>query len=191
MWENGTCWHSSMLAGCLWRPNSGCWHSQVVSGAFQQWWQQQWSTSTGADLYKRGIQLLFTAGEGAQLVVVTVLKSLFCSWEFALPNGVIVLFVPVVFSREPIQGITFGVAYLFSSPNCGLAHLLKELTLPLRQRETGVTGIWWGGSGEASLEHCSIYFQENFREQMDNPKTVFLFLFIGFQRADLLPFGCW
>ena len=54
--ENGTHWHSSMLAGCLWRPNSGCEYSEAVGAAFQQWWQ--WVTSTGADVYKHGMQTL-------------------------------------------------------------------------------------------------------------------------------------
>ena len=53
--RNGTHWHSSMLAECLWRPKHD---SEVVGGAFQQWQQQQWGTSTGADVYKHGIQAL-------------------------------------------------------------------------------------------------------------------------------------
>ena len=37
--ENGTYWHSLMLAEYLWIPNSGSEHSEVVDGTFQQWWQ--------------------------------------------------------------------------------------------------------------------------------------------------------
>ena len=29
-WKNCTCWHSLMLAACLWRPSSRCWHSKVL-----------------------------------------------------------------------------------------------------------------------------------------------------------------
>ena len=56
--KNGTHWHSLMLAEHLWRPNSGCEHSEVVGGAFQQWWQQQWVTSTGAGFDEHGMQAL-------------------------------------------------------------------------------------------------------------------------------------
>ena len=37
---NCTWWHSSVLAECLWGPNSGCEHREVVRGAFQLW--SQW-----------------------------------------------------------------------------------------------------------------------------------------------------
>jgi len=33
----------------FWRPTSECEHSEAVGGTFQQWWQWQWVTSTGAD----------------------------------------------------------------------------------------------------------------------------------------------
>ena len=56
--QNGTQWCSSMFAEHLWRPNSGCEHSEVVGGALQHWWQQQWATSTGADCYEHGVQVL-------------------------------------------------------------------------------------------------------------------------------------
>ena len=46
--RNGTHWHSLTRAECLWRPTSGCEHSEVMGGVFQQWWQRQWGTSTGA-----------------------------------------------------------------------------------------------------------------------------------------------
>ena len=56
--KDGTQWHSSVLAECLWRPNSGCEQSEAVSGVFRQWWQQQWVTSTGIDLYKQSMHTL-------------------------------------------------------------------------------------------------------------------------------------
>ena len=34
------------------------WRSEVVSGVFQQWWQWQWVTFAGADLYERSMQAL-------------------------------------------------------------------------------------------------------------------------------------
>mgnify|MGYP001855406893 CR=1 FL=1 len=59
-----------MFAEHLWRPNIGCDHSEAVDAVFLQWWQ--WVTSTGAGFYVRGVQLLFIAGENAQVMVVTV-----------------------------------------------------------------------------------------------------------------------
>jgi len=56
--KDGTHWHSLKLDVCLWRPNGGCEHSEVVGGAFQQWEQQQWVTSAGADFEECGIQAL-------------------------------------------------------------------------------------------------------------------------------------
>jgi len=49
------------------------WAQRGTGGAFQQ--SQLWVTSTGADCYECGMQLLFMAGESAQLMVVTVLKT--------------------------------------------------------------------------------------------------------------------
>jgi len=46
-----------------------------VGGSFQQWQQQQWVTSAGANFYKHSMQALFIAGENAWLMVVTVLKN--------------------------------------------------------------------------------------------------------------------
>ena len=45
--------------------NHGCKHSEVVGSAFQEWWQQQWVTSTGTDVYELVDELLFIAGENA------------------------------------------------------------------------------------------------------------------------------
>jgi len=47
----------------------------VVGGALQQWSQPQWITSTGADFYEHGLQLLLIAGKNAQLMVVTMWKT--------------------------------------------------------------------------------------------------------------------
>ena len=56
--KNGTHWHSSVLAECLWRSNSGCQHREAVGGEFQQWWQWQRVTSAGAGCHKRSMQAL-------------------------------------------------------------------------------------------------------------------------------------
>ena len=37
--ENGTPWHSLILAECFWRPNSEYEHSEAVGDDFQQWQQ--------------------------------------------------------------------------------------------------------------------------------------------------------
>jgi len=39
------------VGGGRWSPNGGCEHSEAVRSMFQQWQQQQWVTSTGADIY--------------------------------------------------------------------------------------------------------------------------------------------
>jgi len=56
--KNGTHWHSLMLAEHLWRQNSVCEYSEAADGAFQQWQQQQWVTTAGADLCQDGMQAL-------------------------------------------------------------------------------------------------------------------------------------
>ena len=40
MCKNGTHWHLSMFAECLWRPNSRCERNEAVGGVLQQWWQK-------------------------------------------------------------------------------------------------------------------------------------------------------
>jgi len=45
-----------MLAEHLQRPNSECECSELVGGAFQQWQQQQWVTTSGADFYQLSMQ---------------------------------------------------------------------------------------------------------------------------------------
>ena len=58
MREDGSYWYSSVFTEHLWRPNSRCSHHEAVGGAFQQWWQRQWVTFTGADCYKHSMQAL-------------------------------------------------------------------------------------------------------------------------------------
>ena len=57
--KNGSYWHSLILAEHSWRPNSGCVHSEIVGSVFEQWWQQEWVTSSGTDCCKLSMQNLF------------------------------------------------------------------------------------------------------------------------------------
>ena len=54
--KDGTHWHLSIFAECLWSPNSGCEHSEAAGATFQQWQQQV--TSTDADFYKCSMHAL-------------------------------------------------------------------------------------------------------------------------------------
>jgi len=48
-----------MFAECLWRPNPGYVLTEAVHrGVLQQWRQQQWVTSAGADFYECSMQAL-------------------------------------------------------------------------------------------------------------------------------------
>ena len=73
--KNGTQWHSSMLAECLWRPNSGCKHSEAVSGAFQQWWQRLRGTFAGAEFDEHGMQTPVHLWWKCIAMVVSILKN--------------------------------------------------------------------------------------------------------------------
>lgn len=56
--------------------------------------------------------------------------------------------------------------------------------------ERNITRLTQAGGREASFEHFLLHFQEDFTEQVDNPKAIFFLLFTGFQRSNLLPPGC-
>jgi len=60
--------------------------------------EKQSISSAGADFYKLGMQVL--VGNNTELMVGLCWKIVFCRWEFALSNSVIVLFVAVVVSME-------------------------------------------------------------------------------------------
>ena len=49
--KNGTNWHPSSCWTFV-VPKQWMWAHEEVGGAFQQWWQSQWVTSSGADSYK-------------------------------------------------------------------------------------------------------------------------------------------
>ena len=144
VWENGI-WHGSAdEAKLCWSipPHSKKWHllafidiwwvfletkqciwTQWGVGdfcTFQQWSQQQQDTSTGADFSECSMQALAyhwwkcIANGGA------CWKTVFCSWDFALLNSVIVLFVPAVVSLE------INLRHYFQSKLCTVipSHLL-------------------------------------------------------------------
>ena len=63
---NCTHWHSSTLAECLWRPNSGYdEHSEAVGSMFQQWWQWQLSPTLVQIFMSATYTLSFIAGKNA------------------------------------------------------------------------------------------------------------------------------
>ena len=98
--KNGTQWHPSMFAErFLWRPNRGGEHSEAVGGAFPQCWQVQWVTSTSADFDKCSMQVFFHYWRGC-IAYSYIKKAVLFSWEFALSNSVIVLFVAVAVCME-------------------------------------------------------------------------------------------
>ena len=90
--NNSPHWHSSMLAECLGRPNSGCEHSEVVGGVFQQWQQQHERQA----MFQMVMQV-FECGMWAALHHWSKCtangddcwKRLFCSWEFVLLSSII------------------------------------------------------------------------------------------------------
>jgi len=68
-----THWHSSMLAECLWRPNSGCEHSE--GRAMRSCSDRLWPLTQVQILTSITCRHLLFAGKNAQLMVVTVLKN--------------------------------------------------------------------------------------------------------------------
>ena len=102
---NGTHWPSSMLAECLWRPNTGCKNSKVMGSAFQQYWQWHGRQATFWMAVRSCHITKWRALWSAHLCKSAngddyVKKIALCSWEFALSNGVIALFISVVVSME-------------------------------------------------------------------------------------------
>ena len=61
-------------------------------------------------------RLWVTTGENEHLMVTTMLKILFWSWECALLNSATVLFLSIVVSMEIIGGITCRVTYTYNCP---------------------------------------------------------------------------
>ena len=98
-WSKGVSLNSSMrkkwhpltfISGC-WRPKRGCEHTEAAGNALQQLQELQWIISTGADFHEHGMQDSAHCWRKWWLCW----KVVFCSWEFALPNSAIVLFVVV------------------------------------------------------------------------------------------------
>ena len=106
IWNKDVSLNSSM--GKKWYPltfTDACWtFMETKQRMWAQWgvWNtvKWWVTSTDADICKHGTQTLFHCwwkciANGGDYVE----KIVFCSWEFALSNSV-VLFAPVVVFRE-------------------------------------------------------------------------------------------
>jgi len=77
--KNVTCWHSLILAGHFWRPNSRCELSEAVSVVFQGWWQWHDSLATfqiAMQIFTSvACRLLFIASKSTELMVVIKLKN--------------------------------------------------------------------------------------------------------------------
>ena len=115
MWSKGVSlnpsmqkkWHPMTLIDACWmfmETKQWMWAQWDVCGVFQQWWWWQWVTSTGADFYKHSMQALVHCwweciANGGYYVKNSCFLFFF-SWEFALSNTIIVLFVSIVVSME-------------------------------------------------------------------------------------------
>jgi len=116
IWQNGT-WHGSVYrceVGFLhvekMVPTNTLWHllnvsrDQTVYVNTVRWWVVHFnSNDSGSPLLiqifmRATCKFLLIADENTQLTAVTILKTVFCSWEFALLNGVLVVFVLIIFS---------------------------------------------------------------------------------------------
>jgi len=89
--KNSAYWHSSMLAWTLMEANQWTWAQWRDGGAFQQWWQCQWVTFAGTDFFL-WVQALVQHWQKCIASGGDCCKTVFFSWEFALPNSVIVHF---------------------------------------------------------------------------------------------------
>ena len=92
-----TRWHSSTLAEHSWRPHCVCEHSEAVGGAFQQWYSnlkdkpcsRQPCTTVTPENEECLSQMICTNW----LMVWLYWKTVLWSWESALSNSVIVLYL--------------------------------------------------------------------------------------------------
>ena len=96
--NNGTHWHSSMPSVCYGDQTVDVEHSEAVVVSFSS--GDSVSPPLVQMFMNAACRLLFLTGKNAQLKMVTIVKQVFCSWEFALSNRVIALFVSVLFSME-------------------------------------------------------------------------------------------
>ena len=100
-------WHLLNVYG----DQTVCEHSEVVGGVFQQW--QQWHERQGTFwMVKHSCHTTkWRAYQSAHLCRPSnggdYVEKVFCSWELALSNSVIVLFVAVVVSLEINRGQYF------------------------------------------------------------------------------------
>jgi len=93
------------LPECLWRPNSVREHSDMVRATFQQWWQQQWVTSTGANCYKHDIRALLHhwQKQRANNSSDCVQKYWICSIKYCYHTLYICCSFPIEINRRLLQ----------------------------------------------------------------------------------------
>ena len=93
-------WLHLTFAEHWWRPNSGCKHCEVVGGVFQQWWHSDVEDKlcSGQPCIIVTSQKNFSVSSSVWIYQCAwwCWKTVFCSWERALWNSIIVLFVVVV-----------------------------------------------------------------------------------------------
>ena len=91
------CWIFQEIRQWMWAQwGGGC----CVSAMATMTWKTNLVPSGHADFCKCNIQAVVDHCWNAQLMVVTMLKIVLCSWEFSLSNSVLVLFVSIVVSME-------------------------------------------------------------------------------------------
>ena len=73
--NNNTHWHSSTLAECFWRTNSGSEHCEAGWVSFSSGDRDSGVPPLVQIVMSAACRLLFTAGENSQLMAVTVLKN--------------------------------------------------------------------------------------------------------------------
>jgi len=96
-------WHLLTFTNARWvfmETKQWIWAQRGGGGAFHQWRQQQWGTPTGAGCYEHGIQALVHCWGKCAANGGDCWKRVLCSWEYALSNSVMVLFVSIVVSME-------------------------------------------------------------------------------------------
>jgi len=85
----------TLISACWTSMGTKQWTSTQWGGVWQQWWQWQWVTSTGADFYEHTMQALLNYWWKSIANGGDCIEKQFCRWEIALSSGVIVLFVVI------------------------------------------------------------------------------------------------
>jgi len=86
VWQNGI-WHGSVHETKMWHRIPPCgkncthWHSSVLRD------------QTVSFFTNMAYRLLSSAGKNPELMAMTALRTVFCHWEFAVSNSVLVLYL--------------------------------------------------------------------------------------------------